>query len=218
MAANRPARAVPLVQSELPSAELPEEDEAELRGVSVSGEAVGRELELLTCRGVRFERVRWSGARFLRGRFEDCVVSGSDLSGVLLEDCVLRRVAFSDCRLAGLEAPGCHFEDVTFVDCKLDQANFRLTRWKAAEFRGCGLEGADFYAASLVGAHFHDCSLAGAQLSKADLRSATLHRCGIERIVGADVLRELTIGSELVVPVAEALFGTLRISIDDDCP
>lgn len=182
----------------------------------ITGDYVGTQVKLAEMASCRVERVQLTGSRLTRCTFVDCVASASDFSGVVLEDCSLRRVEFHECRLSGLQAQHSHFEDVAFFGCKIDKANFRMTEWKSAEFHDCELVEADFYESSLPGSRFQNSDLSGAQLSKADLSRSQLNGSRLEHIQGADGLRGVTIGSDQVIPVALAVFGELNIAVNDE--
>jgi uncharacterized protein YjbI with pentapeptide repeats len=216
MATNSAARALPRVAEDLPTESPVLADEAQIIDVAVTGDYVGLQVELVEIASCRVERARLTGSRLTRCTFVDCVAIASDFSGVVLEDCSLRRVEFHECRLSGLQAQQSHFDDVAFFGCKIDKANFRMTEWKSAEFHDCELVEADFYQSSLPGSRFQSCDLSGAELSKADLSRSQLNGSKLERIQGAEGLRGVIIGSDQVIPVALAVFGTLNITVDDE--
>lgn len=60
------------------------------------------------------------------------------------------------------------------------------------------------------------CDLTGADLTKATLSGSLLRESKLDSITGADALRGVTIGSDLVVPTALAVFGALGITVDDE--
>jgi uncharacterized protein YjbI with pentapeptide repeats len=215
MAKATDRRVLPRLAAGLRSQALDLCDEAELIGLALSGDASGAavaDVEVLEC---SLGGVRLTGASFERSRLADCVVTDADLSGVVLDDCSLQRVEFRSCRLSGLQAAGCRFADVGFVDCRLDGANFRMSAWERADFAGCDLADADFYDAGLSDARLLRCDLSRVQLSKARLDGADLRGSTLADVQGADSLRNVTIGTDQVIPMALAVFGALGVVVDD---
>jgi uncharacterized protein YjbI with pentapeptide repeats len=216
MPSKSAARVVPVVADGLPAESPPLVDEVRITDVTLTGEYSNAQVELVEVASCRIERAQLTGSRLTRCSLVDCLGIASDFSGVILEDCSIRRVEFHECRFSGLEAQHSHFEDVAYFDCKIDRANFRMTEWKAAEFHDCELLDADFYGSSLPGSRFQGCDLSGAQLSKADLSRSQLNGSKLDRIQGAEGLRGVIIGSDQVIPAALAVFGSLNIVVDDN--
>ena len=216
MATKSAARALPRIAEDLPTESPSLADEARITDVTVTGDYAAVQVKLAEIANCRVEGAQLIGSRLTRCTFVDCLGVASDFSGVVLEDCSIRRVEFRGCRFSGLQAQHSFFEDVAFFDCKIDGANFRMTEWKSAEFHDCELVDADFYGSSLPGSRFQSCDLSGAQLSKVDLNRSQLNGSRLERIQGAESLRGVIIGSDQVIPVALAVFGTLNISVDDE--
>ena len=190
MATKAAVRVLPRIAKDLPSESPSLADEARIAEVAIAGDYSGVDIKVAEITGCRFERVQLTSGRFTRSQLTDCVAVGCDFSGVVLEDCSIRRVEFRGCRFSGLQAQHSQFDDVGFFDCKVDGANFRMTKWKAAEFQNCDLVDADFYGSTLPGSRFENCDLSGVQLSKADLSGTRLHGSTLERIQGSDSLRE----------------------------
>jgi uncharacterized protein YjbI with pentapeptide repeats len=91
-----------------------------------------------------------------------------------------------------------------------------MTFWERAEFHGCDLVEGDFYEAKLPGTRFQECDLSGVELSNSDLTGSRLHGSTLDRILGGDALRGVTIGSDQIISTALAVFGSLNIWINDD--
>ncbi len=212
------ARVLPRVAEDLPKESPLLVDEVRIVDIAITGDFSGAEIKLAEVIGCRLERAQLTSGRFTRSQLVDCIAVACDFSGVVLDDCSIRRVEFRGCRFSGLQAQHSRFEDVGFFDCKVDGANFRMTQWESAEFRHCDLMDTDFYGSTLPGSRFDSCNLTGVQLSKADLIGTRLHGSTLERIHGADSLHGVIIGSDQVIPVALAVFGTLNIVVDDELP
>ena len=134
----------------------------------------------------------------------------------MLEELRATRVEFLRCRMTSVLAASSRLKDVSFVDCKLDDANLRMTEWERCEIDSCDLHGADLYAAKLGGAPITGSDLRETELSKADLRGCRLHGSRLEGLKGGDSLRGVVLGSDQLVPAAEALFVALGVVIEDD--
>jgi uncharacterized protein YjbI with pentapeptide repeats len=218
MAIKPAARVFPRVAEDLPEESPSLVDEARIADVAITGDYSGVEIKLAEVAGCRIERAQLTSGRLFRSHLVDCIAVACDFSGLVLDDCSIRRVEFRGCRFSGIQAQHSRFEDVAFFDCKVDGANFRMTKWESVEFRHCDLVDTDFYGSTLPGSRFESCDLTGAQFSKADLTGTRLHGSTLDRIGGADSLRGVIIGSDQVVPVALAVFGTLTIVVDDELP
>lgn len=216
MAGKDEDRREPRVDDDLAATYDTVDDEADITEAMVRGDFAGSELHLVAFRQCRIEGATFTGSRFVRPTFVDCVVVDSDLSGVVLEDGRLERVEFHRCRLSGLQAPKTQFTDVAFIDCKADAVSFRMTVWERAELRDCNLVDGDFYGAKLPGSRIQGCDLAKADLSKADLAGARLQHSNLADVRGGDALRGVTISSDQLIPAALAVFAALKIRIDDD--
>jgi uncharacterized protein YjbI with pentapeptide repeats len=216
MAIKPAARVLPRVGEDLPEQSPSLVDEARIADVAITGDYSGVQIKLAEVAGCRIERAQLTSGRLFRSHLVDCIAVACDFSGLVLDDCSIRRVEFRSCRFSGLQAQHSRFEDVAFFDCKVDGANFRMTKWESVEFRQCDLVDADFYGSTLPGSRFEGCDLSGTQFSKADLTGARLHGSTLDRIHGADSLRGVIIGSDQVIPVALAVFGTFKIVVDDE--
>lgn len=216
MSSNREERCEPRVDDDLVATYDAVDDEAELAEAMVRGDFGGSELYLVAFRQCRIEGATFTGSRFVRPTFVDCVVVDSDLSGVVLEDGRLERVEFDRCRLSGLQAPKTQFTDVAFLDCKADAASFRMTVWERAEFRDCNLVDSDFYGAKLPKSRIQGCDLAQADLTKADLTGSRLHRSNLADVRGGEALRGVTLSTDQLIPAALAVFASMKIRVDDE--
>jgi uncharacterized protein YjbI with pentapeptide repeats len=216
MATKATGRVHPRVAADLSTESPSLVSEARIADVSITADFSGLQVELVEFTGCRLEGTQLTSSRLERSHLVDSIAVACDFSGMVLEDCSIRRVEFRGCRFSGLQAQHSRFEDVGFLDCKLDGANFRMTTWKSAEFQQCDLTDADFYGATLPGTQFEGCDLSGLQLSRVDMTGSRLHRSTLDRIQGPEGLRGVVIGTDQVIPVALAVFGTLGIVVDDD--
>jgi uncharacterized protein YjbI with pentapeptide repeats len=164
--------------------QLPDLVLSELEDAEVGELAAQFDLE-----GVRISSPALSGANAGSGRFErahlkDVNLDDSKLRGVELVDvkaervgaangdwggASLRRVAFQEARLTGLDLGEARIEEARFEGCKLDYANFRHSVIEHATFEDCVLTSADFQGARLYAVRFSDCQLGSADFTKAEL-------------------------------------------------
>jgi uncharacterized protein YjbI with pentapeptide repeats len=157
---------------------------AELEAAEVVELAAGFELE-----GVRLQSPALGGMTAGSGRIEqahlrEASLDDSKLRGVQLVDveaerlgaangdwsgASLRRVAFREARLTGLDLGEARIEEARLVGCKLDYANFRHAVIEHASFEDCVLTNADFQGAQLYSVRFSGCQLGAADFTKAEL-------------------------------------------------
>ena len=128
----------------------------------------------------RFVNCDFSAANLGGLRFTDCQFEQCNLAAAHLTNTALQNVAFSDCKLLGLQFTACRdfLFGVHFDQCLLRYASFAGRAMPHTRFVGCALEEVDFAGADLSHAVFAACSLAGAvfqrtQLAEADFTSAT---------------------------------------------
>jgi len=128
----------------------------------------------------RFVNCDFSDADLSNLRFTDCLFEGCNLSSARLADTALQNVAFTECKLLGLQFTACRdmLFGVHFDYCQLRYASFAGRKMPGTRFGRCTLDEVDFADADLSGAMFQNCSLAGAvfqntRLVGADFTSAT---------------------------------------------
>jgi uncharacterized protein YjbI with pentapeptide repeats len=182
----------------------------------VTGDFFRCELVEPVFRHCRLEHAQFTGSAFRFGRFIDCVITDSDLSGAVMEECFLSRVEFRNCRASGLQAPLNRFHDVGILETKIDGANFRMSSWERAEITDSDLAESDFYGARLPISRILRCDLSRADFAKADLAGSRLSGSHLDSVRGATSLRKITISTEQIIPLALALFASQRIDISDD--
>lgn len=192
------------------------EDHATYERREVSGAATDREIagvELVHC---RLDRVQLVGTRARGLRLVDTLIAGSDLSGAILERAQLRRVELRSCRLLGLHLPAAELSDVRFVDCRLDDSVLRSSRGQRVVFEDCSLRGVDLRDAELAQSSFYGCDLDRAELHDARLPEGRFHGSELVGLRGVASLRDVTIDSSQILPLALAMYSSLRIHIDDE--
>jgi uncharacterized protein YjbI with pentapeptide repeats len=126
-------------------------DDGELESAYVHDEAaLNCNIAALTLIDVLVEGVQLTGSHFSRITARDVVFRRTDLSSAYLDNGMLVRVEFNDCRMTAVDLSHTAIHDVTFKRCKLDKANFLKADLRRVEFIDCFLEGVDLTAANLV--------------------------------------------------------------------
>lgn len=127
-------------------------------------------------------------------------LSGRDVCGVHLSDCRVEHA-----QLLGTSLRGSHLIDCLVTGCDLSGLVLEESSATRVEFRGCRLSGLQ-----AAGCRFRDTAFVGCRLE------GRIHASTLDRLKGADALRGVTIGSDLVLPGALAVFGALGIGVDDE--
>jgi uncharacterized protein YjbI with pentapeptide repeats len=184
--------------------------------LEIRADFAGQVAEDLEMNGCRVTGSSFSGAEIVRARLTDTVFERCDLATATLENAVLTRVEFNDCRLSGVDLSGSRLVDVWFRDCRLADASLRMASGSRVRFEDCELSRLDLYAAQLAGACIFGSDLTGAELSKATLTGARLHGSSFDTLRGAEALRGTTISSAQILPVALQVLAVLGITVDDE--
>ena len=186
---------------------------AELRGLSLTGNADGLLAQQMTWRDCRLDRVSLAAARLERldGQellFEHCVFTGAKLPRSALQ-----RALFRGCRMTGVDFPDATLTDVIFEECKLDFASFRFARLKRVILRDCVLTSADLGGAVTTAVGFERCNLERAQLSQARLVGCDLRSSRLADLAGVTALRGAIISPEQLLDLGPALAAELGLDV-----
>ena len=100
-------------------------------------------------------------------------------------------------------------------DCRAEEAWLRAGRFEHCDVVDCDLTGSDWYGAQVRRSRIVRSRLDGSELSTAEFDDVALHGTSLAGVRGA-ALRDVVIGSDQVIEVAVAVFGTYGIVIDDD--
>jgi uncharacterized protein YjbI with pentapeptide repeats len=120
-------------------------DDGELESVRLHDEiAVNCNVAALQLIDVVIEKVQFTGAHFSRIVARDLLARQVDFSSAHLDNGLLVRVEFVNCRMTGTDFSLTNIHDVTFKNCKLDSAIFRKADLRRVEFIDCDLSGVDF--------------------------------------------------------------------------
>lgn len=124
-------------------------------------------------------------------RFEQCDLSGMDLSYVVFVECIFVGCNLSNAKVSGAAFRECRFEHCKMIGVKFDECvpflqppafndsdlklcSFTSMKLASIHFNRCQLQECDFTQAVLTSAVFSQCDLAGAIFDATDLRKADL--------------------------------------------
>jgi uncharacterized protein YjbI with pentapeptide repeats len=212
----------PPLSPDLPSELL----EGERSGLSARDEWDGERVADADLAGQVADRVRLTRCELHRVMFTGAQLRGLELvdvraidcefSGALLHEASLRRVELRNCRMAGVVLAQSSLSHVRFVDCKLDGANFRMVQADHFEISDCSLVEAEFYQAVLTTSALVGCDLRGSDFSKASIRGLRLGGSKLDGVRGAMSMGGVVVSGDQVLPLAQSLFGELRIEIQNN--
>jgi uncharacterized protein YjbI with pentapeptide repeats len=181
-----------------------------------SGDFSGRQRDGFDCVESHVLGATFTASEFVPVRLSDSIFDDCELSGVVLQEASLSRVVFNNCRMSGIVLAGARLRDVVFNSCKLDEVNLRGTVGERLRFEGCVMTKADLSGARYTGSRIVDCDLTQAEFAAVQLRGTRLHGSQLEGVRGAESLKGVIIGSGQLIPLAQRLFQSLGITIDDD--
>lgn len=121
-----------------------------------------------------FKKCDLSNSSFLNDKFIDCIFEGCNLSLMKLGASYLNNVAFSNCKLLGINFSECQnlLFTVGFNSCVLDFASFMGRKMPNTRFVHSSLKETTFSQANISGSLFDDCNLLGAIFNRTDLSGA----------------------------------------------
>jgi fluoroquinolone resistance protein len=129
----------------------------------------GKEFYRCTFRGAKLQQSRWT-----RSLLEDCTFDTCDLSGALPNQLALRKVAFRQCKLIGIDWSKLgNYPDVSFAECNLRYASFGELDLQKTLFAQCAMQECSFIRTNLGHAVFEACELNDARFDGCDLRAAS---------------------------------------------
>lgn len=166
--------------------------------------------------GVLFEKCNLTRSQLPRLNGRDVDVRKSDFSNVGMTNASLKRVAFSDCRMSGLDVSQAQLHDIIFKGCKLDMANFRFADLRRVTFVDCQLTETDFLGASLFEVKFESCQLERTVFEKTTCKKVDLRTSELIEISGWTSLRGATIDGAQLTMIAPYLASALGLTISND--
>jgi uncharacterized protein YjbI with pentapeptide repeats len=138
-----------------------------------------------------------AGEALSNERFVDLDLSGIDLTGGVLKQCVFERCNLVQARLTDSAFSECRFHDCDLTAAELQKATLNKAfvqrcRLEGVKAKGADLShvqmlesqcaGADFSGAQLTKAHFVDCDFSKATFSGAQMPLAVLQRCVLDHV------------------------------------
>jgi uncharacterized protein YjbI with pentapeptide repeats len=191
-------------------------DDVEWSAGIVTGDFSSKVAERVDISQCRVESASLTAVDLRRLRVNDVVFVDCELSGAIFHESVLTRVEFKECRMRDFSVPGARLRDIRFVECRLDGAEFRMSDCDRVQFEHCSLVRGDFYAARLSRVHLFDSDLTDVEFSQAVFKDGRLHGSKLESLRGAGYLRNVTIDSTQILPMALQVFSSVGIGVHDE--
>ncbi|HET8884197.1 MAG TPA: pentapeptide repeat-containing protein [Candidatus Saccharimonadales bacterium] len=147
-------------------------------------EATNCNVAALDLNSVLIEKVQFIGAHFSRVTMRDVLARAGDFSSAHLDNGMVVRVEFVNCRMTGVDFSRTSLHDVVFRGCKLDMANFRFSDLRRVQFIDCTLVETDFMNAKLASVEFQSSVLEKTIFSQAVCKQVDLRSSQLVDIVG----------------------------------
>jgi uncharacterized protein YjbI with pentapeptide repeats len=155
-----------------------------------------------------------AGSRIEGASFTHCTFVAIEADVARWRGIRARTTTFRDSRMTGVQLNESMLREVVFEQTRLDMANFRLARLERVTFRDCSLAEADFGDAQLDSVRFERCRLRGTTFRGARCRSTDLRGCSLEDIEGAGGLAGATIDPVQLMELAPALARHVGLVIE----
>lgn len=128
---------------------------------------------------VSFLNCRASNASFVGATLRETTIDGGDFGNVQFRGASLSAVTFQNCKMTGADLTETRALDVVFRDTLLVLANlkkfsFRKARLDGVDLREADLTGCDFREAVFTGCSLHDAQITDCRFEDADLRGADI--------------------------------------------
>jgi uncharacterized protein YjbI with pentapeptide repeats len=189
-------------------------NDGELEAVRLEDEdAVNCNVAALDLSEVVIDKVQLTGAHFGRVTMRDVSLRSTDLSSAHLENGMLVRTEFVNCRMTGVDFSQTSLHDVTFRGCKLDLANFRQADLRRVHMIDCTLLETDFTNATLSSVEFQASVLDRTVFTHATCKLADLRSSQLIDVVGWRFLKGVTIDSVQLAGIAPSLAAELGLRV-----
>ncbi len=169
----------------------------------------------LSLSSVMAEKVFLTGAHLSRVTVRDFVAKQTDFSSASLDNGLIVRAEFLNCRMTGVDFSQTNLHDVVFRGCKLDLANFRQTDLRRVQFVDCTLVETDFGGAKLTNVEFQSSVLDKTSFTGAICKTVDLRTSELLDIVGWRWLKGATIDGLQLVSSAPYLAQELGLIVRD---
>lgn len=191
-------------------------NDGELEEVRLHDEdATNCNVAALDLTSVRLEKMQFTGAHFSRVTMRDVTAQGTDFSSAYLDNGMIVRAEFANCRMTGVDFSRTSLHDVVFRGCKLDMANLRQTDLRRVQFIDCTLVETDFMNAKLTLTEFQSCTLEKTVFSQATCKQVDLRSSQLIDIVGWRDLKGATIDGAQLATAAPYLAQELGVIVQN---
>lgn len=191
-------------------------DDGELENARLQNEeAINCNVAALDLSSVVIEKVQFTGAHFSRVTIRDVRAIHADFSSVHMDNGMIVRAEFINCRMTGVDFSRTSVHDVVFRGCKLDMANFRFSDLRRVEFIDCTLTEADFMNAKLSNVEFQTSLLEKTVFSQVICKQVDLRSSQLVEIMGWKSLKGAVIDSAQLMAVAPYLAQEVGINVRD---
>jgi uncharacterized protein YjbI with pentapeptide repeats len=169
----------------------------------------------LSLSSVVMEKVFLTGAHLGRVTVRDLTAKQTDFSSASLDNGLIVRAEFLNCRMTGVDFSQTNLHDVVFRGCKLDLANFRQADLRRVQFVDCSLVEADFGAARLTYVEFSSSLLEKTFFTQALCKTVDLRTSELLDIAGWRGLKGATIDGLQLISSAPYLAHELGLIVRD---
>lgn len=169
----------------------------------------------LSLSSVMTEKVFLTGAHLSRVTVRDLVAKQTDFSSASLDNGLIVRAEFLNCRMMGVDFSQTNLHDVVFRGCKLDLANFRQTDLRRVQFVDCTLVETDFGSAKLTYVEFQSSVLDKTSFTQTVCKTVDLRTSQLLDIIGWRWLKGATIDGLQLVSSAPYLAQELGLIVRD---
>lgn len=169
----------------------------------------------LSLSGVLTEKVFLTGAHLSRVTVRDLIAKQTDFSSASLDNGVIVRAEFLNCRMTGVDFSQTSLHDVVFRGCKLDLANFRQADLRRVQFVDCTLVETDFGSAKLTSVDFQSSVLDKTSFAHAVCKTVDFRTSQLTDIQGWRSLKGATIDGLQLVLSAPYLAQELGLIVRD---
>jgi uncharacterized protein YjbI with pentapeptide repeats len=146
----------------------------------------------------------------------DIALDDCDVSGIVANDFIARRLAVRRTRLRGVTLAGGQLDDGLVEDCITRELSARFSRLRRVVIRSCDLSGADFYGVTFDHVTIEGCDLQRATFDGATARCLTITDCNLAGVTGAFSLKGARLDAADLPALAISLAREAGIDIQHD--
>jgi uncharacterized protein YjbI with pentapeptide repeats len=149
-------------------------------------------------------------------RLSDVRLNGCDLSNVRARRGAIRRVVLADSRLVGFSLSEGKVDDLRVVGGTMMLCSFAHSTLRRVAFEDVNLREASFLETQLTSVSFTGCDLTGVDFRGARLKECAIRGSSLDRVVGVESLRGLTMPWGDLVGSVGALAAALGIRVEEE--